>query len=119
MGFSTVGVLKEDKERLKKLAKEHGMNEYRFIRYLLDIYDKLNTIKFYLGYDSIEEVFAFIEDALPKSRYEMVIRETNKYLERLSKLGFPEMLQAELADTIHAILRKNARKIDYAMGGRF
>ena len=104
MSFKTVGVLPEDKKRLKDLSKKLGLKEYEVVKILLDNYEKLEVLQHYLGCESIEHLFHEIEKMLPKSKKQIIIAKTNRYLDELDKLGIPLHVLEKLRETIYPII---------------
>ena len=102
--FKNVAVKSEDKLRIKELSKRLNLKEYEVITKLLDAYERLEILQHYLGCESIEHLFHEIEEMLPKSRKQLLIAKTNRYLEELEKLGIPVELRDKISMAVFKIL---------------
>ncbi len=108
--FRTVPVKVEDKDRLKDLSKRLGIKEYEVIKKLLDIYEKLELLQHYLGCESIDDLFEEIESMLPKNKRQLLIAETNKYLDKLRNLGVPEQIATKLSEMIYPLILNGGKR---------
>ncbi len=104
MSFKTLGVLPEDKKRIKELTKKLNLKEYEVIKILLDYYERLEVLQHYLGCESIERLFHEIERLIPKSKKQLVIAKTNQYIDELDRLGIPTSVLEKLRETIYPII---------------
>ena len=104
MEFKTVAVKEEDKKRIKDLCEKLNLKEYKVISKLLDYYEKLEELKYYLGCSSIEHLFHLLEEKLPKSKKQLAVIKTNQYIEDLRRLNIPKHVSDKLSNTIYKII---------------
>ena len=107
--FKTIAVKVEDKERIKKLAIMRNLKEYEVISKLLDYYEKLEMFQHYLGCETVEELFQEIEELLPRSKKQLIVAETNKYIDKLRRLEVPEHIINQLSEIVYPFILKGIK----------
>lgn len=107
--YKWIGVKEEDWKRLKDISDRKGLKLYETVSMLIKCYERLEMLQHYLGCESIEDLFREIEEMLPKSKKQLIIAKTNRYLDELSNLGIPMELRDKLSMAIFKVLNGEVR----------
>ncbi len=57
-----------------------------------------------MGCESIDQLFEELEQLIPKSKKQLIVAKTNKYLEELKKLDVPRPILDKLSDMIYPVI---------------
>ena len=102
--YKSIKIKKEDYYTLRKLKDQFNCEFYEVVSKLIRIYDKLEVLQHYLGCESIDQLFEELEQLIPKSKKQLIVAKTNRYLEELEKLDVPKPILDKLSDMIYPVI---------------
>jgi hypothetical protein len=82
---------------------------YEVVSKLIQYYERLEILQHYLGCESIEHLFHEIEEMLPKSKKQLLVAKTNRYLDELRRLDVPQPVLNKLSETIFNVIMNGGR----------
>jgi len=108
--YTSIKIRKNDAETLKRIKQTLKCKHlYDVISELIKIYERLEMLQHYLGCETVQQLFYEIEEQLPKSKKQLIIAKTNKYLDELKKIGVSPILLDRLMEAISSIIFKEGR----------